>query len=88
MRGVAELDFFFSSPLREHLGVGQKAALISGGKKKKKSALVVFAAREDLEEEEEGGVGMEGGDIGAFPPKVTGGLCRFVKCCELDQFLR
>ena len=62
--------FFFSSPLREHLGVGQKAALISGGKKKKKkSALVVFAAREDLEEEEEGGVGMEGVTLVLFHQK-------------------
>lgn len=43
MRGVAELDSFFSA-LREHFRVGQKAALISGKKKKKKSALVVFAA--------------------------------------------
>lgn len=44
---------FFFSALREHFGVGQKAALISG-KKKKKSVLVVFAA--------EGGFG--GGGVG------------------------
>lgn len=79
MRGVAELDSFFSA-LREHFEVGQKAALISGKKKKKRSCCLCSGGRIWRR----GG----GGDIGAFPPKVTGGLCRFVKCCELDQFLR
>lgn len=78
MRGVAELDSFFSA-LREHFRVGQKAALISGNKKKKRSCCLCSGGRIWR---------RGGGDIGAFPPKVTGGLCRFVKCCELDQFLR